>query len=60
MAKKPAVDPTAPVEGLALVDIPHLGAKCGEWIAVDAETAEQLKAAGALDVNAPKPESEFL
>lgn len=54
-------DPVGPtVEGLALVDIGHLNAKCGEWITVDAEVAKHLQAAGAFDVNAPKPETEFL
>lgn len=48
------------VEGLALVDILHLGAKSGEWVAVPESQVKPLIAAGAFDVNATKPQPEFL
>ena len=53
---RPKKEATGEVEGLALVDIPRLGAKCGEWIAVPAEEAKSLVESGEFDINAPKPE----
>lgn len=53
---RPKKEVTGEVEGLALVDIPRLGVKCGEWVAVKAEEAKGLIDAGEFDINAPKPE----
>jgi hypothetical protein len=44
------------VDGLALVDIPSIGAKCGEWVSLPAEQASALESSGEFDPKAQKPE----
>lgn len=46
------------VEGLALVDIHHIGAKCGEWISIPADLAKALQDNGEFDPKAPRPIEE--
>jgi hypothetical protein len=50
--KKPE---TGEVEGLALVDIPAIGAQCGQWLTLPAEQAKSLAEAGEFDPKALKP-----
>lgn len=47
---------TDEVEGLALVDIPAIDAKCGQWLVLPADQAAALEAAGEFDTKAKKPE----
>lgn len=44
------------VSGRALVDIPALSAKCGEYIDVPAELAKAYEDAGEFDPKAQKPQ----
>lgn len=44
------------VSGLALVDIPLIEAKCGEYVVIPAELAAALEADGQFDPKAPAPQ----
>lgn len=44
------------VNGRALVDIPRIGAKCGEYITISAAEAKELEAVGDFDPKAKKPD----
>lgn len=52
--KKEAAD--GMVSGRALVDIPALGAKCGEYIDIPADAAKAYEDAGEFDPKAQKPQ----
>lgn len=43
------------VSGRALVDIPSIGAKCGDYVEVPADQAKALEDAGSFDPKAEKP-----
>lgn len=43
---------TGEIKGRALVDIPRIGAKCGEYVTVPAEFSAELEAAGEFDPKA--------
>lgn len=47
---------TDDVGGIALVDIPQVGAKCGQWIELPADQAKAFEDAGMFDPKAKKPE----
>lgn len=51
--KKEAAD--GMVSGRALVDIPSIGAKCGDYVDVPADQAKALEDAGSFDPKAEKP-----
>lgn len=46
------------VSGRALVDIPAVGAKSGDFVTIPAELAKQLAEAGDFDPKAVPPEVE--
>lgn len=54
----PADTPPASVFGRALVDLPNVGAKCGEFGHLPAELAAQLEADGQFDPNARPSDAE--
>lgn len=51
--KKEAAD--GMVSGRALVDIPSIGAKCGDFVEVPADIAKSLEESGDFDSKAQKP-----
>lgn len=52
---RPKKEVTGEVTGRALVDIPSIGAKSGDYVTIPAELAAELEAAGDFDAKA-KPE----
>lgn len=44
------------VGGLALVDLPQVNAKSGQWVELPAEQAKAFEEAGLFDPKAPQPE----
>lgn len=54
-AKKKANEPTKEVSGRALVDIPQVGAKSGDYITLPADLAAALTEDGSFDPKAVKP-----
>lgn len=56
MATRKKQESTDAVGGLALVDIPQVDAKCGEWVEMPAEQATVFEESGMFDPRAKKPE----
>ncbi len=55
MAKAKKEPEGGDVTGRALVDIPRIGAHCGEYITVPADVAAELETSGQFDPNAVAP-----
>lgn len=46
---RPKKEETGEVKGRALVDIPSIGAKCGEFVSLPADVADQFEKSGDFD-----------
>ena len=55
MAKAKKEQEGGEVTGRALVDIPRIGARCGEFVTVPTDVAAELEALGDFDSRAVAP-----
>jgi hypothetical protein len=51
---RPKKEESGEVNGRALVDIPSIGAKCGEFVSIPADLASQFEQSGDFDPKAVK------